>query len=103
LYDRQCIKIVRAVRLFAGFSVTPVPSADLDLAQELIRDYFVANVVKFGPTFATYTNHNSVHFVEDLRFFGCHGDRSSTYDFETHHMMHKFIVQPGAKPHLQLM
>jgi hypothetical protein len=80
----------------------PVPAENLDLAEKLFLTYFRKNVEKFGPTYATYTNHNSLHFIQDLRNFGCEGDRSSTYDFETHHQMYRTLIVPGPKPHIQI-
>jgi hypothetical protein len=79
-----------------------VPAKQLDDAEKLFKEYFDKGVALFGPHFASYTIHNTLHFVEDLRNYPCHADNGSTYDFETFHQIYRKLMFPGPKQHLQI-
>jgi hypothetical protein len=98
---RESERLCRAIRLVAGFSVIPVPTAKAKEAQKLLEKFLLECAQRDGR-FNSFTAHNAVHLVQDMTTFLCHLDRNSAYPFESFHQEYTGLIKPGPNPVTQL-
>jgi hypothetical protein len=76
---------VHGLRLIAGNSVKPIPEAHVDKASGLFRRYMKEMTRTYWNQYMSFTHHNFLHLVDDVRAYHCHLDRNSAYVFENFH------------------
>jgi hypothetical protein len=80
-YESVCDLVV-ALYLIGGASSKPVPSRDLDSAENLISKFVNETLQRNFSESCPPTAHFLLHIVEDLRFHKCHLERLGAWPFE---------------------